>query len=278
MPLKLMFITNDVDIAKIAEIATVDRIIIDMEYIGKSVRQSGMDTVQSHHSISDIYAIKHNLNKAQVVVRCNPIHNATAEYTSSKKEIEDIIKAGADMIMLPYFKTVNEVQTFISYVNYRTKVFLLFETPESVANVHKILQIPGIDEVLIGLNDLSLGYHKKFMFELLSDGTVEYLCNIFKYHNIPYGFGGIAAIGQGKIPAEKILKEHYRLGSTCTILSRSFCNSNQYVNLEQLKQYFIKGVDDIRNYENEIIKHLEYFSQNTTQIIQAVNEISKNID
>ena len=43
--LKLMYIKNSPDVAKIAENAGVQRIFIDMEYIGKSVRQGGMDTV-----------------------------------------------------------------------------------------------------------------------------------------------------------------------------------------------------------------------------------------
>ena len=48
--LKLMYITNDPKIAVIAENAGVDRIFVDMEYIGKSDRQGGMDTVQCFHT------------------------------------------------------------------------------------------------------------------------------------------------------------------------------------------------------------------------------------
>lgn len=36
MPLKLMYITNSEDVAHIAEEAGVDRIFVDMEYIGKT--------------------------------------------------------------------------------------------------------------------------------------------------------------------------------------------------------------------------------------------------
>ena len=35
MSLKLMYITNQPDVAQIAEAAGVDRIFVDMEYIGK---------------------------------------------------------------------------------------------------------------------------------------------------------------------------------------------------------------------------------------------------
>ena len=96
------------------------------------------------------------------------------------------------------------------------------------------MAIDGIDEIFVGLNDLSLGYGKKFMFELLTDGTVERLCEKFKAKGIPFGFGGIAALGKGMLPAERVIAEHYRLGSTCAILSRSFCNTNIITDLEEV--------------------------------------------
>lgn len=46
-----MYITNRPEVAHIAESAGVDRIFIDMEFIGKGLRQRGMDTVQNHHTI-----------------------------------------------------------------------------------------------------------------------------------------------------------------------------------------------------------------------------------
>ena len=52
MALILFYITNNKDIAQIAQAAGVDRIFIDMEYIGKDLRQGGMDTVQNHHTIT----------------------------------------------------------------------------------------------------------------------------------------------------------------------------------------------------------------------------------
>ena len=51
MALKLMYITNSQQVARIAEAAGVDRIFVDMEYIGKDNRQGGMNTVQNRHTI-----------------------------------------------------------------------------------------------------------------------------------------------------------------------------------------------------------------------------------
>ena len=96
MSLKLMYITNRPEIAQIAESAGVDRIFVDMEYIGKSDRQGGMDTVQSHHTLEDVNIISKSIKKADLLVRVNPIHEATDQYTSSKEEIDGAITNGAD--------------------------------------------------------------------------------------------------------------------------------------------------------------------------------------
>lgn len=280
--LKLMYITNRPEVAAIAENAGVERIFVDMEYIGKSERQGGMDTVQSRHTIEDIRAIRACVKKAEVMVRCNPIHDETEEYCSSKQEIDEAVKAGADIIMLPYFKTVDEVQTFIRLVGGRTKTLLLFETPDAVEAVDEILALDGIDEVFVGLNDLSLGYKKKFMFELLADGTVERLCNTFKRKGIPYGFGGIASLGKGLLPSERVITEHYRLGSTCAILSRSFCNVQRIENVEEIREIFNKGLCDIRNFERECAACLaandtNYFTENTLLVKEGVAKIVESI-
>ena len=58
MSLKLMYITNRIDVAKIADETGVDRIFIDLEYIGKEDRQQGLDSVKSYHTVSDIINIK----------------------------------------------------------------------------------------------------------------------------------------------------------------------------------------------------------------------------
>ena len=273
MPLKLMYITNRPDIAQIAESAGVDRIFVDMEFIGKDKRQGGLDSVKNHHTVDDVKKIRSVLKKAELLVRVNPIHEASSEYCSSKEEIDAVIEAGADIVMLPYFKTISEVAEFIGYVSGRAKVMLLLETDGAVKIVDDIIRIPGIDEIHIGLNDLSLCYGKTFMFELLSDGTVERLCLKLKQSGIKYGFGGIASIGTGMLHAEAILKEHYRLGSGMVILSRSFCNVNKGLDLEYIKEKFEIGVRSMRAFENEIAIHSRYFEDNEKEISSSVSAI-----
>ena len=158
MALKLMYITNKPEIAQIAESSGVDRIFVDMEYIGKAERQGGLDSVQNHHTVEDVRTIKQAVESAEVLVRVNPIHDATDEYTSSKQEIDDVIQAGADIIMLPYITGVEQVKKFLSIVGGRVKTMLLIETPQSAEALDEILELDGIDEIYIGLNDLSASH------------------------------------------------------------------------------------------------------------------------
>ena len=130
-----MYITNEPDVAQIAERAGVDRIFIDLETIGKEERQHNMDTVKSFHRIRDIGQIKPRLTKAELLVRINKIHPGSAE------EIDEVIRQGADIVMLPYFKSVEEVKIFLDAAAGRVKTNLLVETPEAVEHLDQILDI-----------------------------------------------------------------------------------------------------------------------------------------
>lgn len=275
--LKLMYITNRPEIAQIAETAGVDRIFVDMEFIGKDERQKGLDTVKSHHTVRDVAAVKSAVESAEVLVRVNPIHEAMPDYPDSAQEIDAVIRAGADILMLPYFKTVGEVRRFLELVNGRARTMLLVETPEAVERIDEILALPGIDEVHIGLNDLSLGCGLPFMFDLLADGTVEQLCFKLRRRGIPYGFGGIASLGNGMLPSELIIKEHYRLGSGCVILSRSFCDVSKVRHIGIINSMFLKGVREIRELEELCETHARFFRENEAEVRRRVARIDQGL-
>ena len=274
--LELMYITDDPSVAKVADEAKVDYIFIDMEYIDKEERQKG-NTVKNHHTVNDVKKVKAVVQNSKVLCRVNHIHDATDEYSSTEEEIDSVIEAGADYIMLPYFKTAMEVQRFISAVDGRAKTMLLVETPEAVENIDQILAIDGIDKVHIGLNDLSLGYKQSFMFEPLINGTVDMLATKLKEKGIPYGFGGIASLGKGIVPAEMVIKEHYRLGSSMAILSRSFCNAQQIKDISEIKKVFNDGIDRIRAFEKDCQDGKFDLEENKKEIKSAVELVVKNI-
>lgn len=213
-----IFITNDSKLAKYAEESSIERIMVDLEVLGKDERQGHLNTVFSKHTYQDIENIRNVISKSNLLVRINPINE------NSKEEIERVISLGADIIMLPMFKTKQEVEIFIDYVDKRVKTCLLLETAQAVARLNDILEVKNIDEIHIGLNDLHLSMGLDFMFELLSGGLVEYLANKIRDKNIKFGFGGVARLGEGMLDASLILSEHYRLGSSMVILSRDFKN------------------------------------------------------
>lgn len=274
--LNLMYITNRPEIALIAENAGVDWIFVDMEFIGKYCRQGGMDTVQNHHTVENVANIKAAVHKAEVLVRVNPIHEKMANYPSSEEEINAVIKAGADIVMLPFFKTLSEVERFIKIVDGRTRVCLLAETPEAASLLEQIVEIPGIDMIHLGLNDMHLALGMKFMFELLSDGSVDKWTDIIRRKGIQFGFGGLASLNGGAVPGHMILKEHYRLGSQMVIVSRAFCDTDKMTDLNKVRKIFTQGIADIRKMEGEMrrMSH-EDFMINHEAVCKAVKDIVK---
>lgn len=263
-----MYITNTPYVAEIADRNGVDRIFVDLETVGKALRQPNMNTVISDHSIEDIGKVKAVVKKAEILVRVNQI------YHGSEKELNTVAESDADIIMLPYFKTADAVRKFVSIVDGRKKCCALIETPEAVACIDEILAVDGIDEVFIGLNDLHIGYGNKFMFVLLANGTVDRLCEKFKKKGVPYGFGGVARPDFGTLKGKYILGEHYRLGSECVILSRSFCNCGVVESNGEIEAIMRYGVKEIREYEKFLESADEQFFQNNRrELIDCVDSI-----
>lgn len=266
--LNLMYITNNPEIALVAQSCGVDRIFVDMEYIGKYERQGGMDTVQNHHTVSDVKNVRKVLDKSQLLVRVNPIHS------DSETEIEAVIHAGADIIMLPMWRNANDVSAFLNFVNGRAKTMLLLENADAVNHLDSVLELEGIDEIHIGLNDLHLSLKRKFLFELLADDTVEQIAKKLVRAGVKFGFGGFGRMKEGLLPAEYIVTEHYRLGSSVAILSRSFCNSSKIEDMNKLKDIFKNGVEELRAYE----KYLEscdssFFAETHKKLCSCVEKI-----
>lgn len=266
MALKLMYITNRPDVALVAEKYGVDRIWIDLETLGKEERQKGMNTVKSNHTVDDVRRIKPLLSTSEMLVRVNPWNK------NSEKEIEDVVTAGADIIMLPMWKSASEVTNFLSVVDGRCKTTLLLETKEAVECLDEVLENGGMDEIHIGLNDLHLSYGMTFMFELLANGTVEMLCGKIREKGLPYGFGGIARLGTGDLPAEKIIMEHSRLGSTRAILSRSFCDVFKMSDVSEIEKVFKENMADFRAYEDKVSRMTD-FRENREEVVRDVARI-----
>ncbi len=271
MSINLFYISNEIEIAKVIDESSIDYIFIDLEFIGKEKRQKKRDTVISKHCVSDISKIKKVISSTKILCRVNPIG------AWSYREINEVIDQGADLIMLPFFKSIKEVETFLRIVDQRIECSLLFETIESISKIEEILSLSPINYAHVGLNDLHIQRKTNFMFEFISDGSMEKISEIFKDFRIPFGFGGIAKIGTLVPSADRVLAEHYRLGSKGVILSRSFFSNEEILKCEDNKRIFLEEVIKIREYEDFLrTKDQSFFIENQNTFNLEVNSVKEN--
>lgn len=265
-----MYITNSPDLAELAVQAGVDRIFVDLEVLGKVERQGHLSTVISRHTLNDVKAIRERLPSVELLVRSNPYNDDIAE------EIENILKYKPQLIMLPMYKTVDAVQKVSDLIDGRAGLVPLLETPEALENIEEVASINGVTEMYMGLNDLHLAMNKKFMFEFVSSKTVENFANIVKSKKKKFGFGGIARIAEGLLPAEHIIREHDRVGSTSVILSRTF--HRDVKNLDELTAMidFKHEIEKIRECENHASsRSIDQKESDHKVICGLINEIVK---
>lgn len=239
-----MYITNKIEVAKIAEKYGVDRIWIDLECNGKAERQRGMNSVISGHTLQDVHAMRYALENAHLLVRVNPWQE------ESKKEIDEVIRAGADIVMLPMWKTKEDVERFYDVVDGRAHTILLLETKEAVEQALDDVLKLDVEEIHVGLRDLSLSYGIEFLFDIFRENIIEKLSKKIRAKGIKFGIGGIGRFGVGYLPGPEILLiEYIRLGASSVILSRSFCDSETYKNIESIEANFRYGMKEFRKWE-----------------------------
>jgi citrate lyase beta subunit len=216
--MELCLITNDGELAVEAQAAGIDRIMVDLESQGKAQRQAGEGLFQSAHRIEDVARLRARLDRSRLLVRVNPLG------AGSRAEIDRVLRDGADIVMLPYFRDADEVREFVRLVRGRGTVSLLLETREAVARVGAIASVPGVDEIHVGLNDLRLSFGLDVIFEVVTSGLVDYLAGAIRGVGVRFGFGGIASLAAKHLPVapERILAEQVRLGATTGWLGRSF--------------------------------------------------------
>jgi len=256
--MEFLVVENNPFRAKIFEKLGVDYIFVDLEKFGKQDRQSHIDSVKSNHSINDVIEVKKNLTSAKVLVRIDPINN------NSKNQIDQVINAGADIIMLPYFTKYSEVEYFYNCIQGRVKTMLLFEHIKALEFIELAHKNFNFNEVYFGLNDLSLSLGYDFMFEVLANKILDKSIKYCNDNDIKFGIGGVGIFDSGKIPGQIVVREYKRLGASFTIISRGLVNllsQNEnifYDNLVKLRRewYLYNSDDPFLNDNFEIFKKL----------------------
>ena len=214
--IQFILISNDPERVEMAEQVGVSRFFVDLELLGKQERQGHLNTWISAHSVEDIGLVRSVLKNAQLIVRLNPLN------PDSASEINAVIDQGAHILMIPMFRQLNEIIEFCRLVDGRADVMPLIETADAANIVSEVVEVAGVSEIYIGLNDLHLDLGLRFMFEPLANGLVDNMAKQIKRKGLNFGFGGVARVGEGMLPGELVLAEHARLESSSVILSRSF--------------------------------------------------------
>ncbi|MBA3771751.1 MAG: aldolase [Ramlibacter sp.] len=214
--LELIQITNDPAFARRCDALAGFRLFVDLERLGKAERQAGRNTFISAHGLEDVSRIKRVLRRSPLMVRVNPLNDRTPA------EVEAVLSAGADQVMLPMFTGAAELQEFARAVGGRAPIVALLETALALDSLAEWTGTPGLAEVFVGLNDLHLSLGHRFMFEPLASGMVDRVAAAARQRGLRFGFGGIARPQEGMLPGRDVLAEHLRLGSGSVILSRTF--------------------------------------------------------
>ena len=214
--LELIQITNDPAFARRCDALEGMRLFVDLERLGKAERQAGRNTFISEHTVADVGRVRRVLRRARLMVRVNPLNPGTRD------EVDAVLAEGAQLLMLPMFTRAEHLREFCALVDGRAPVVALLETAAALDTLGTWIDTPGLAEVFVGLNDLHVSLGQRFMFEPLADGLLDQVADAARSHRLPFGFGGIARLGEGLVCGRDVLAEHLRLGSRSVILSRTF--------------------------------------------------------
>jgi len=214
--LRLIMVVQTPAMARLVAAGGVETLFVDLEHIGKEARQGHMPSWKSRQAMPDVSLIRVAVPDARLLVRVNPPGDHT------RAEVDEVITRGADAVMLPMFRSRDELLRFVDVVAGRAECLPLFETAAAVDLIPQIAGEGWLTGLHIGLNDLHLDLGSRFLFEPLADGALEHPCAVLHRKGVPFGIGGIARAGEGIIPPELLLGEHVRLGSDMAILSQTF--------------------------------------------------------
>jgi hypothetical protein len=209
--------TDDPDEAAACAAAGVDRIGIDLDRNGKAERQAGQQSWISPHQLAALPLLRARLPQHCLFLRTNPLH------AGSRDEVEAALAAGADVLMLPNFQTLAEVEVFVGLVDGRAAVVPLVERRDALPLIAAFPAL-GITEIHFGLNDLALDFGVRNRLALLLHPEIEAACTVAGQVMHRFGVGGVASpntVGL-PVPAVSVIAQHGRLGSGGAMLARCF--------------------------------------------------------
>ncbi len=210
---QLLLFHRDIASSQIYSDAGVDALIVDLENRGKGARQLGFDTEINTHSLADLEAVKNNTN-AHVMCRIN------GPSKEMHIEIADVLNAGADEIIVPMIRHIDQACAAVEGISGKAKITLMVETQEALSFVPAMSALP-IDRIYIGLNDLQISRGSVSIFSSLIDGSLDTIRS--GVNGVQFGFGGLTLRGMGRpLPVSHLVANLARLQADFTFLRRSF--------------------------------------------------------
>lgn len=223
-PFVLTLICGEPRLAAAACEAGIDRVMVDLERLGKAERQAGRPLFISGHSWEDAIAVRAVVPAGRFFMRLDPWHDGSAG------QIERAIDLGADGLMIPYFREPDPVLRFTERVAGRALVTPLVETAGAVATLPNLLETGAISEFHIGLNDLALDVGYPSLHSLWGDPLLDAASQTARAAGVAFGIGGVTDPRITGLPVDPlgVIAEHRRLGSSRALLGRSFSGPFQH--------------------------------------------------
>ncbi|WP_353628704.1 aldolase/citrate lyase family protein (plasmid) [Sulfitobacter sp. TCYB15] len=216
--LQTVFIASTAENAASAAQGGADVIMVDLEREGKQDRQKTLAAHMTSTDWDDVAAIRDATPADALMIRLDPWHP-----DRSPAQIDRATALGADRLMLPMIETLEHVTAFAAALDGRTRFTPLIETVSSLEMIDAIAAMDSVDRLHIGLNDLHLQRHDRFLFEPLANGVIDPAAAGLVASDMPFGIGGIGALSDTPpVSPTLLLAEHARLGSSWVILSRRF--------------------------------------------------------
>jgi hypothetical protein len=214
--------TDDPALAARADAAGIDRIGIDIERIGKAERQRGLGTWISPHGIGSLPALRGALGHARLFARTNPVNGGTRD------EVQALLDAGVEVLMLPMFSTAGEVERFAEIVDGRAQIVLLLEQVQAALAIGAILEVETVSEVHVGINDFALDLGLPNRFLALTHPLTEQVAHTVREAGRRFGIGGIGRAGDSGLPigSELIYAQYARLEATAALVARAFLGAD----------------------------------------------------
>ena len=210
--------TADATLAAAADAAGVDRIGVDLEARGKAARQVGRGTWMSPHVESDLSRLRSVLRTAQLFVRIDPLG------PDSRDQVERVLRQGVQVMMVPMVEDPAALADLAAAVAGRARIVALIETAAGVDRVGELAALPGVDELHLGINDLSFSLGLENRFAVLTHDASAAVADAARAAQKPLGIGGIGRAHDDRlpVPADLVYAQLPRLGATATLLGRSF--------------------------------------------------------